>query len=31
MEIDPKRIKTIMNVQDYPEAVAKLYRIISKN
>ena len=30
MDIDPKRIKDIMNTEDYPEAVAKLYRIISK-
>ena len=31
MDIDPKRIKDIMNTEDYPEAVAKLYRIISKS
>jgi hypothetical protein len=30
MEVDPKRIKNIMGVEDYPEALAKLYRIISK-
>jgi len=30
MDIDPGKIKNLLNVQEYPEALAKLYRIISK-
>ncbi len=30
MEIDPNKIKSLLNVDEYPEALAKLYRIISK-
>ena len=29
MDIDPGKIKALLNVEDYPEALAKLYRIIS--
>ena len=31
MDIDPNKIKSLLNVEEYPEALAKLYRIISKN
>ena len=31
MDIDPGKIKNLLNVEQYPEALAKLYRIISKN
>ena len=30
MEIDPSKIKKLLKTNDYPEALAKLYRIISK-
>jgi len=30
MDIDPSKIKNLLNVQEYPEALAKLYRIISE-
>ena len=29
MELDPNKIKQLLNTKDYPEALAKLYRIIS--
>ena len=31
MDIDPGKIKALLNVEQYPEALAKLYRIISKD
>ena len=31
MDIDPNKIKALLNVEEYPEALAKLYRIISKD
>ena len=31
MDIDPSKIKSLLNVEEYPEALAKLYRIISTN
>jgi len=30
MDLDPKKILKLMNLQDYPEALSKLYRIIGK-
>ena len=30
MELDPNKVKKLLNAKDYPEALAKLYRIISK-
>ena len=30
MDINPEKIKALLNVDQYPEALAKLYRIISK-
>jgi len=29
MDINPEKIKNLLNVEQYPEALAKLYRIIS--
>ena len=29
MELDPNKIKKLLNTKDFPEALAKLYRIIS--
>ena len=31
MELDPNKVKNLMNAKDYPEALTKLYRIISKD
>ena len=30
MELDPNKVKTLLNAEDYPDALTKLYRIISK-
>ena len=30
MELDPNKVKKLMNAKDFPEALTKLYRIISK-
>ena len=30
MELDANKVKSLMNAKDYPEALTKLYRIISK-
>ena len=29
MELDPNKVKKLMNAKDFPEALTKLYRIIS--
>ncbi len=30
MELDPNKIKKLLRTEDFPQALAKLYRIISK-
>jgi hypothetical protein len=30
MDLDPNKIKKLLRAEDFPEALAKLYRIISK-
>jgi len=30
MDLDPNKIKKLLRTEDFPQALAKLYRIISK-